>query len=62
MHDPRRRLSLNRYVDEIKENRANGVRLITLNGSYNWAIAHGLTPSAQVIVMREHSMHDSRSR
>ena len=42
--------SLNQYVDEIKENRANGVRLITLNGSYLWAIAHGLTPSAQVIV------------
>ena len=42
--------SLGDFEDEIKRNRADGVKLITLNGSYNWAIAHGLTPSAQIVV------------
>ncbi len=42
--------SLNEHVDEIKRLRANGVKLITMNGTYNWAIENGLTPSAQVMV------------
>lgn len=42
--------SLNGFVDDIKAKRAAGVKLITLNGSYNWAIEHGLTPSAQIMV------------
>ena len=41
--------TLNSFVEEIKEKREQGVKLITLNGSYNWAIEHGLTPSATVI-------------
>ncbi len=42
--------SLNEFVDEIRQKRAAGVKLITLNGTYNWALDHGLTPSAQVMV------------
>jgi hypothetical protein len=36
--------------DEIIEKRGAGVKLITLNGAYNWALERGLTPSAQIIV------------
>ena len=42
--------SLNDFADEIKKNRADGVKLITLNGAYNWALHHGLTPSATIVV------------
>lgn len=42
--------SLNQFVDDIKSKREDGVKLITLNGAYNWALEHGLTPSAQIIV------------
>jgi SAM-dependent methyltransferase len=36
--------SLAAFEDEIKQRRADGVKLITLNGAYNWALEHGLTP------------------
>jgi len=42
--------SLAAHAEMIKEMRAAGVKLVTLNGAYNWAIAQGLQPSAQVIV------------
>lgn len=42
--------SLVEFEDTIKQMRAEGKKLITLNGSYNWALEHGLTPSAQIIV------------
>lgn len=42
--------SLNDHLEEIREKRADGTRLVTLNGSYNWALEHGLTPSAQIMV------------
>lgn len=42
--------SLNGHLEEIKALREKGVKLITLNGSYNWAIENGLTPSAQIMV------------
>lgn len=42
--------SLPQFEHEIKDLRGAGVKLITLNGSYNWALEHGLTPSAQIIV------------
>lgn len=42
--------SLGQFVDEIKQKREEGVKLITMNGTYNWALEHGLTPSAQVVV------------
>jgi hypothetical protein len=38
------------YEDEIKKHRADGVKLLTLNGAYNWAVRHGITPSAQCVV------------
>lgn len=42
--------TLNDHLEEIKTFRANGVKLITMNGAYNWALENGLTPSATVIV------------
>ena len=42
--------SLNDHLDEIRKMRAEGVKLVTLNGAYNWAIENGLTPSATIIV------------
>jgi hypothetical protein len=42
--------SLNDYTDEIIEQRANGMPMITTNGTYNWAIANGMTPSMQLII------------
>lgn len=38
------------YEDEIREKRAAGVKLVTLNGAYNWCVTHGLKPSATVVV------------
>jgi 3-isopropylmalate dehydratase small subunit len=37
-------------VDEIRRLRAEGVKLITINGAYKWCIEQGLTPSALVMV------------
>lgn len=38
------------YLDEIRGMRERGVKLVTLNGAYNWAIAHDLSPiSAQIV-------------
>jgi len=34
----------------IMQMRAEGKKLVTLNGTYNWALEHGLTPSATVVV------------
>lgn len=42
--------SLSDHWDEIKQKRADGVKLICLNGSYKEAIEHGLTPSGIVMV------------
>lgn len=42
--------SLIQFEHTIKQMRAEGKKLITLNGSYNWALDHGLIPSAQIIV------------
>ena len=42
--------SLADFEEEIKEKRAEGMALITTNGSYKWALDHGMTPSAQIIV------------
>ena len=42
--------SLADHLEEIRELRAAGVKLITLNGSYNWALDKGLVPSAQIMV------------
>ena len=42
--------SLNDYTDEIIELRAKGMPMITTNGTYNWAIEHGMQPSMQLII------------
>lgn len=42
--------SLNAFEDDIKRLRAQGVKLITMNGTYGWCLEHGLTPSAQIMV------------
>jgi hypothetical protein len=42
--------SLNDYTDEIIKLRAQGMPLITTNGTYNWAIANGMTPSMQLVI------------
>lgn len=41
--------SLKLHLDQIRNMRMDGVKLITLNGAYNWALAHDLKPSAQVV-------------
>ena len=42
--------SLNDYLDEIKELRAGGMPMVTTNGTYNWAIENGMTPSMQMMI------------
>jgi SAM-dependent methyltransferase len=42
--------SLNDYTDEIIQLRAEGMPMITTNGTYNWAIANGMTPSMQLVL------------
>jgi hypothetical protein len=42
--------SLAAHLDEIRALRANGAKLVTLNGAYNWALQNDLEPSATVVV------------
>lgn len=42
--------SLADHLDEIRRLRAEGVKVITLNGSYQWALDHGLGPVNQFVV------------
>jgi SAM-dependent methyltransferase len=42
--------SLNLHADEIRRLRADGVKLIALNGAHDWCLDNGLLPSAQIIV------------
>ena len=42
--------SMAEFEPTIRRMREEGAKLITLNGSYNWALDHGLKPSAQIIV------------
>ena len=42
--------SLEGQLEKIKQLRANGVKLITINGAYKWCIDNDLTPSAMVMV------------
>lgn len=42
--------SLGQFAEQIKVMRAAGVKLVTLNGTYNWALEQGLSPSATVVV------------
>lgn len=42
--------SLNNYIDEIKEHKKNGAKIITMNGSYGWAKEHDLWPVTQFMI------------
>lgn len=42
--------SLDEFEDEIRKLRAEGVKLITMNGTYKWCLDRGLTPSAHLMV------------
>lgn len=42
--------SLNDHLEHIKQLRDQGVKIVTLNGTYNWALGHGLFPVNQIIV------------
>lgn len=42
--------SLAEHLPMIRQMRIDGVKLVTFNGTYNWCLEHGLTPSAQVMV------------
>lgn len=42
--------SLVQFETDIRRMRAEGAKLVTLNGAYHWCIERGLTPSAQIIV------------
>ena len=42
--------SLSQHIEKIKQLRANGVKLIAINGAYKWCLDNGITPSAMVMV------------
>jgi len=42
--------SLNGQLDTIRRMSAEGVKIVTLNGAYNWALEHGLQVGSQVVV------------
>ena len=42
--------SVEKYIEKIRQLRADGVKLITINGAYKWCIDKGLKPSAMVMV------------
>ena len=42
--------SMNDFVEEITKLRESGAALVTVNGAYHWALNHGLTPSAQIVL------------
>lgn len=42
--------SLDENLDNIRQLKAAGAKIVTLNGTYKWALDHGLGPVTQVIV------------
>lgn len=42
--------SLNGFSDEIVARRKAGEVVVTVNGAYHWALDHGITPSAQIVM------------
>jgi len=42
--------SLNDFVDEIREHKKNGAKIVTMNGTYKWAKDHGLWPVTQFMI------------
>lgn len=42
--------SLNAYAEELRDMKKAGVKMVTLNGAYNWAQEQGLWPVSQIVV------------
>jgi hypothetical protein len=42
--------SMPAFLEDIREKKKHGVKLVTLNGAYNWALAHDLAPLNTIIV------------
>jgi len=42
--------SMNDFIDDIRKHRESGAALVTMNGSYHWALERGLTPSMQIVL------------
>jgi len=42
--------TLNDHVEEIKRKRQQGWKIITVNGTHNWCLDHGLEPSMCVVM------------
>jgi len=42
--------SLNDFEDDIRRRREEGAKLVTVNGTYKWALDRGLKVSAQIVV------------
>lgn len=42
--------SLNDFIDEIKEHKNNGAKIVTMNGSYGWAKENDLWPVTQFLI------------
>jgi hypothetical protein len=42
--------TLNEHLETIRHKRADGVKLIAINGAYKWCLDNGITPSAMVMV------------
>lgn len=42
--------TLTQFEDDIRRMRSEGVKLVTLNGTYNWCLERGIIPSATVMV------------
>lgn len=42
--------SLKRYIKSIKKKWENGRKVVTMNGTHDFVLDHGITPSAQVVL------------
>ena len=42
--------SLNEFEDEIREKQKAGIKIVTLNGAYNWCAERGIGPVTQIMV------------
>ena len=53
--------SLNEFEEEIKQKRADGVKIIAINGTYKWCLDRGIVPSALIMVdARPHNFRFSK--
>jgi protein-tyrosine phosphatase len=42
--------SLADHLDDLRALKARGVHMVTMNGTYHWALTHGLGPVTQIVV------------